>query len=52
MCKKNELNVETLNAMAIGTDFFKLNHDFNFVEVGDYQGQSALIDLRQLHITF
>ena len=49
MCKK--MNVEELNAMSIGTDFLKLNHNINFIEIGDHQGQSGVIECgnKKLH---
>lgn len=52
MCKKNETNAENINAMSIGADFIKLNHDYNFYEIGDYNGQTAVINCGNKNLFF
>lgn len=58
MCKKNEqinvgkINASEVNAMAIGTDCLKLNHDFNFIEVGKYRGDTTEIEINGLKLKF
>lgn len=46
-----KMGASEINAMAIGTDCFQLNHDFNFIEIGQYQGQTTIVDCgnKKLH---
>jgi len=60
MCKKNseehisagKISASEINAMAIGTDFLHLNHDFNFIEIGKYKGATRTIEINGQKLTF
>jgi len=57
MCKKNEeisagkIGASEMKCMALSTDCLRLNHDYNFIEIGNYIGKTAIIDLgnKKLH---
>lgn len=55
MCKKiknGEMSVEDLSCMSIGADFIKLNHNYNFYEVGDYQGITKVVQIGNTQLKY
>lgn len=57
MCNKKEINAgkigaSEINCMALGTDYLKLNHDFNFIEVGKYIGKTTEININGVKLKF
>ena len=52
MCKKIEapeisagkIGASEINCMAIGTDILKINNEYGTIEIGQYKGQTYVVD--------